>query len=607
MSGEQTASTGKGPAIAGVLVLVLGAAGLYSRMSGSSEVIELTLDQRYAQDRRLTPLLYDCQFGRTFDADTSDLLPVMISKLNLGQRGPLRSFKEELAAIGAPAIPGLTRLFAEAYGDKWRSGVVENVLSVCSLMSTNAGLDIARSAFDHPKNSIRLGALDTLVKHGELEDYDRIKPWLERVTAENELVDYLHALLAVDGPRFYRDWLGMMRAGQFEPVWLQVVTRLHGVYDPEIVAGMAEFAMGEGMNGAVIPFLLGPAARDGDIVARAFLVDRLRSEVPTRVQYTLEALRRVGLGEDAGPVLVHSDVTALRKLAAEILSESEPTQAVHDFLDQGLSDPDPNVRGVCLTGLIRMGDELSESQAIALLGGTKVERRRGIDALSGAVAQTPFSAADGGERVSSDLALPEVPLGAEEGLDLDEVAEMLQSGLGWAGDQALALRAQDVLIAEYGQSPGRSERISILKALGRVPLADSAEFVLNAAEDLGASVGSHHPLRWCAGQVFNSGSAGQALLRARLLVETRPFRRMDLLAFIWQDRSEASVEIMVGILEDPSSEPFEKLYVADRLTRMRASGRVAGAIKRAYLACTHAQVRPALQCLLWTWYGQHNA
>lgn len=598
----------KGPAIAGVLVLVLGAAGLYSSLNSGPLAPELTLEQRYAQDRRLTPLLYDCLFGRTFDADTSDLVPVMISKLNLGQRGPLRSFKEELAQVGAAAVPGLRRLFDDAYGDKWRSGVVENVLSVCAMMDGDDGAELARLAIQHPNSNVRLAALDTLAKHGRVEDYDLIYPWLARVTSEQELGDYLRTMAMVDGPRFYRDWLEMMREGKYKPLWLLMGTRIHGVYDPEVVAGLAAFAMTPGLNGAVVPFLLGPAARDGDEVAHAFLVDRLTNDdKPTRVQFTLEALRRVGFGADAGPVLVKSENTALRKLAAEILAEAEPTEAVRGWLDQGLSDPDPNVRGVCLTALIRMGDQLAQSQAVALLGGTNLERRRGIDALAGSVAQTPFSGADGSMRVSDDLKLSEYVDELSEDAELDEMVESLQSGLGWAGDQALAQRVFEVLVVEYAQSPGRAERISILKALGRVPIAAAGAFLLDAAPDLGASVGSHHPLRWCAGQVYNSGESGRALLRERLATESVPFRRLDLIAFVWQDRSDASLEILLGILADPATNPYERLYVADRLTRMRSSAQVAGAIKRAYLACTHGVIRPALQCLLWTWYGQHNA
>lgn len=607
MSEPQPATGSRGPAIAGILVVVLAAAGLYSRLNSEPAAPVLTLEQRYLQDRRVSTLVYDCQFGRTFDADTSDLVPVMISKLNLGQRGPLRSYKEELATVGAPAIPGLRRLFDDAYGDKWRSGVLENVLAVCALMDIDDGAELARLAIQHPNSNVRLAALDTLASHGTVEDYDLIYPWLSRVTSEQELGDYLRTLAMVDGPRFYRDWLGMMREGRFKPIWLLIGTRVHTVYDPEVVAGMADFAMSPDLNGSVLPFLLGPAARDGDQVAHAFLIERLKSEVPTRVQFTLEALRRVGFGVDAGPVLVESENPALRKLAAEILTQAEPTERVRGYLDQGLSDPDPNVRGVCMTALIRMGDELSQSQAVALLGGTILERRRGIDALAGAVAQTPFSSADGGMRVTDDLNIPEYVDGAPEGADLEETELVLQSGLGWAGDAALAQRVFEVLTAEYAQSPGRAQRISILKALGRVPITAAGNFVLDAAPDLGESVGSHHSLRWCAGQVYNSGEAGRALLRERLSTESAPFRRMDLIAFVWQDRSEASLEILLEILEAPGTHPFERLYVADRLTRMRASSRVAGAIKRAYLACTHPEVRPALQCLLWTWYGQHNA
>ena len=61
----------------------------------------------------------------------------------------------------------------------------------------------------------------------------------------------------------------------------------------------------------------------------------------------------------------------------------------------------------------------------------------------------------------------------------------------------------------------------------------------------------------------------------------------------------------MGLVDDESIHPYERLYAADRAIRIGPASRVAPALKRAYQACTDPRLRPALQCLLWTWYGQH--
>jgi hypothetical protein len=111
--------------------------------------------------------------------------------------------------------------------------------------------------------------------------------------------------------------------------------------------------------------------------------------------------------------------------------------------------------------------------------------------------------------------------------------------------------------------------------------------------------------RWLVGQVWNTGPVGHGLLRDQLLIEEDPFRRLSLIEFVWQDHSDTSRDLLLEMLEEDHRHPFERLYLADRCTRLGPASRVASVIKRVYLELTHIQVRPALQCMLWIWYGQH--
>ena len=96
------------------------------------------------------------------------------------------------------------------------------------------------------------------------------------------------------------------------------------------------------------------------------------------------------------------------------------------------------------------------------------------------------------------------------------------------------------------------------------------------------------------------------MLAERLAVETDPFRRLDLLNYIWQDHTDASRDILMSIVTDPTRDEYERLYAADRLIRVGPATVVAPVLKRVYLDSTHRYVRPAFQCLLWTWYGLPN-
>ncbi|MDF1838599.1 MAG: hypothetical protein P1V35_12085, partial [Planctomycetota bacterium] len=141
----------------------------------------------------------------------------------------------------------------------------------------------------------------------------------------------------------------------------------------------------------------------------------------------------------------------------------------------------------------------------------------------------------------------------------------------------------------------------------RIPLRASAEFLLDHVGDLPEKVGGLTPHRWVCGHAFNAGPGGMEALYARLEVESDAIKRLDLIGMIWQDKSEASAEVLLGVLTDSTQSDYERLYVADRLTRFADPEMLASITKRFYFECTDRNVRPALQCLLWTWFGLPNA
>ena len=130
-----------------VALALLGAVLFFAWRSSAGSDAESkpkTLEEIYRSDRRLRPILQDCQFVGSFDADTTDIPAILASKLDAGaQLEPQRRAKTDLAALGDVAGKPLRRIFDNAMRDEWRTGVVKNVLAVCSLSESDMGVPIA--------------------------------------------------------------------------------------------------------------------------------------------------------------------------------------------------------------------------------------------------------------------------------------------------------------------------------------------------------------------------------------------------------------------------------------------------------------------------------
>lgn len=205
-----------------------------------------------------------------------------------------------------------------------------------------------------------------------------------------------------------------------------------------------------------------------------------------------------------------------------------------------------------------------------------------------------------GDALATDRAL-ELVGGPKESL---EVA-MRSMRTRLAADETLARtvfqRLRSLLDGTGG--PRMTEERALERAIGVVPLAEAAQFLVERGRIAREPVSGLAPHRFYAQIAGNAGPAGRAWLRAQWDVETDPARRMDLAMAGSFESTPAVREFLLRVLEAERSTPAEKLQAADLLAKLGPASLVAGPIKRAALRISDPLVRPAFNCLLWMWYG----
>lgn len=557
---ESGDSKGRGGLIVALLVLVgVGTLGLRAAFRGGVE--ELTLEERYLADDRIAPLVYDCGYGKHFDAQTVDLTPTLVSKLDRGARDPLRVAKKELAAIGPDAVPELRRLFNEVYQDAWKHGVAENVLAVCSLMEEPWGLEILRAGIRHPQETVRLAALAGLKRHGTPEDYDVVLQMLSLAGSAPTRAEFGGALVELDRERFQRDLVGWLEEGQNADLWAYTITELADVEDRALVERTR--AAAEIRDESIRPFLLAPAARAGDTAALEELQRLVAEGRPAEKQIAIQALASIGRVLDGAALLKDPNAGVRRMAYTQLLEHGDAAAApdeVTTWLEEGVLDGDPEIREKCLRELVARGNPFARGEALRKLERHPAERSLAIQALRSHWDENPGAAEEAFARL----------------IDLYQLT----------ADQ-----------------PG--ERLGVLQTLSQVRVQDASDFLLDLARQSTGEVKGMDSYRFFVGQVWNTGPQGRELLRQELLTETDPFRRLSLIEFVWQDHLDVSREVLLAVVQDEALHPLERLYAADRAIRIGPASAVAPVLKRVYQACTDRIARPAFQCLLWTWYGQH--
>lgn len=545
---------GLATALLGAIVWV----GMGSAGSGGDSA--LTLEERYLVDQRIDRLVYDSPFKRPFDGQVAFMVPVWVSKLEHGTKEPLRQAKREIGEAGGAAIPELQALWDEITGSadgKWRNGVLENILQACANIKTPEVLTLVRGAMSHWSGSVRLAALPSISRHGDPSDYDAVAIWLPVLGSGEIKSEYAEVLKELDRQRFFEDVLAWFSVGQHPDLWPFLALDVAECRDPDLAAAFKEAAPLR--EDKYVPFLMAPAAASGDQDALQELMTRVSHERPGTRQYAVQALASIGRTDAVAP-LVLDEHAGVRRLVVQALI-GDPSPASTEYLREATRDEDRAVRIPAVKELVLRGHEVTVSEVLAQLEGHLGERSAAIDALR----------------------------------------------LGWSANPGSAERAFDRLISVWKREEGNpSARISVLDCLSHVPLVEAATFLLDFGRQFPGNIRGRAAHREACGLVWNTGEVGRSLLREALVEERDPLRRLDLLEYIWQDHSDAGRQALLGVLLDDSANPFERLYAADRLILIGPAEVVAPALKRVYTQCTHRVVRPAMQALLWTWYGQHD-
>jgi len=561
------ASFPRGGAALGLgLALAAGACGERSAPSGATGTAGSDAGAAYRADPRIAELLAPCpyQASRFYDRDTSDLLPVLLEKLESGKVEPIRRAKEELGAMGARSVEGLRRLIERASTDAFLSAVAENGLEALGLNPASESRGVLLRMLDHPQDSVRATALSSLLAaHVRPEDFDVLLAHVESAAESPELRrKFAVGLFASDPVRAARqvaEWLGERVQRE---LWQAVLPLFARSDDAEVAAAAAS------LQGSFEPrergWVAAPAARAGDPDALAFLRGETLAELAPRRTLAVRALAAAGRRDELFPVLASDPDPTIRMLAAQAIGEEDGawTADRRDDLRAALDDESPLVRTLALELLVAHEDSAAIDRALVFLGGPP---------------------------------------------------ELLQAALSalrprWSEDEALARRAFELLVARDAREVGRplAQRAATLKAIGLVPLAEAARLLLERADADGGDgaerIEGLRPHRWLMIQAANTGPGGREVLRERLQAEDAPARRIDLIWAIGASRTDAARAALLEICETEARSPYEALFAADLLTRIGPSSAVAPRLKRVTYAIEQEDVRLALQCLLWLWY-----
>jgi len=512
--------------------------------------------QALEADDRVSYLLEPCAKNEPFLENTSDAIPVLVSKLAAGSLEPLRGARAELADIGDAALPEMRRLFDRSYGEAFLAQRLQNVIEVIGLMKSDAGRDVLLRALAHPQEIVRQAAARALRNHPNPEDYDKLEAVLG-FSSPDAQTDFVLAMLASDRPRLERQFSEWIEKGERLLFVRTLAPRLCDTADVAILARWR--AVYSKLDGEVRIFVQAAVAKIPDEVALSELRGWSTDKNPARRQLTARALAKVGLEHELALMLKSDPADSLRAEAAGAIAAAGDGPETRALLTAALSDPAMQVRGAALHALVSRGDPAARDLALTLLRG-----------------------------------------GRE---DLDTAIRVLREPM--SRDRDLAERAYAILVALHtGETqPVLVDARLLERSIGQIPLEKSARFLMTIANGARTPIQGLDPHRWYADQAANAGPEARAWLRAQWSTEADPRRRMDLVSAGTVDRSPETRRLLLEVLESERSTPVEVLYAADRLVRLGPSTEVAPALKRVTLRMNDARVRPALNCMLWTWYG----
>ncbi len=498
------------------------------------------------------------------------MLPLMVEKLATGGRDVQNHFRGELAD-GDARVVGLIDDFIHRYsGSRTGTSMIGNALGVLGLCADPSAVVVVRKMLGHPAESVRSAAIRAMAKQARPDDYEDLKSLLPTVGGElrRVLVQSMGKSdpdrLAVDLDRWVID------GGEAAlSVLAARVVAANGAGDA-LSSDLLGYDAAADPN--LSPFLAAALAGSGDIAAYDILIsDLVSSDLLVRTR-AIEAVAMSGLSELLLGV-VSSDASAdLRVLAAEGVSQLLPTSSssadapVRDVVSSarialraGLRDEASLVRQACMRALIADGDEETLEVFIAKLQG-----------------------------------------------DVSDLAPIFRAVRGsWVKNPGLADRAGMVLLEKLEGMSSRtlSEREPWLQALGQVPSEIGAEWLLALAQSAEGELHNMPARRWILMQMSNGGALGRAPLARAFNEEESIELRLDYLWAASLSSEDDTRTLLLGVVLGDESHDHERLFAADRLTKMGPTPLVAPVLKRACLRIEDRLVRPAFESLLWTWYG----
>jgi hypothetical protein len=515
-----------------------------------------TAAQTVCADARVRWLVESGGKNEPFLRDTTDALGLLVARLAGRQQDPLTRAKEELVALGEPALPALERFVAAQMTEPNGGPRLLNALAVVSQLETPRVRPLLLRALEHPQESVRIAALKGLVRHPDAADYDHLAALLQVSSPDTQGL-LAQALLASDRAHAERDFCRWFAAREHPATWQAFVTAIASTTRPETVACLP--ALVPLANTELQHYLRAALARNGDAEALAAERELLRNGSPPQRQSALLAFDAAGATGEFVYTLTTDTELKIRELAADRIASAPDAPELRAALARGLSDTAREVRKVCLVELAQRGDATARDMALELLKGDKIDVEDALAALRGP----------------------------------------------WSSDPALAERGFVILRGLWHGETGtpRVERRTLARALALVPLRAAAEELYAAAAQETEPISQLTPHHWYTQQIGNGGASGAEFLRERWRAETNPLRRLDLAAGAIYERDATAREFLAGALEDPRTTPCEGLWIAEQLAQRSPTAELAPLLKRYTLTVADPVVRPALNGLLWRWYG----
>jgi HEAT repeat protein len=512
-----------------------------------------------AADPRIAYLIESRTRTEPYLADTTDLIPALISKLAKGQSDPLAQAKLDLAASGERALPELGRFFDSNYASEALAARLINALDTASLMQQGLGRPILLRGLNHPVGSVRVAALRGLGKQALPEDFERLK-MAASVTGSEGYTQLAQALWTSDSARVVRELPVWVQGSMPAQVIVPLGQLLHTLPDrtqlltlkPLLPIVVGEFRAR----------LLGALALAGDAESLTELRAMLADSLATQRETAAHVAHETGLQRELLGRLREDGHTPVRLIAAQALGELPLDDELRTALQSAAGDPSDDVRALALRALVVGHDPAGENEALELLKGERSELERGLLVL-----RDPL-------KTRRDLA-----------------------------ERALAL-LDGLRTGAIG--PLRVEKSSIWRAIAQIPLEAAARILFEELEHQPSPDRNFSAFRWFTTQIGNTGPEGWRLVRERWAKTSDPAQRLDLMNASCYDRDETGRVFLEQALESGRMTPPELLYAAQQLASMGPAERVAPRLKRLALTVDDRLVRPALNNLIWSWYGLEN-